>query len=252
MKHIPNLFTLFNLVFGCMAIVFALQNGIVLRYSGGMPEFVAVPEKLWLASAFIGLAAVVDFLDGFVARLFMAESEMGAQLDSLADVVSFGAAPSIIMYQFLRISFAADEDGVNTGMIWLAPAFLIAVAGAYRLARFNLDKSQSLGFKGVPIPAAGLLIASLPLIYWITEIAAIRQLLENKWFLYAFILVVSYLMVSKLPLLALKIKPGGVKSNIAALVLIAVSLVLILLLGWLAVPAIFTFYVLFSVLYKGK
>ena len=125
-----------------------------------------LPEKIYWASAFIGIAAVVDFLDGFVARLLKAGSEMGKQLDSLADVVSFGVAPAMIVYQFLRLSFAQQADGLEISMAWLLPAFIIPCAGAYRLARFNIDTETSTGFKGVPIPAVGLLIASLPLIYW--------------------------------------------------------------------------------------
>ena len=92
MKQIPNLFTLLNLVFGCIAIVFILQNGITVYTTPEGAQLIDVPEKIWMASLFIALAAVVDFLDGFVARLFKATSEMGKQLDSLADVVSFGVA----------------------------------------------------------------------------------------------------------------------------------------------------------------
>src|SRR6187549_1611423 len=139
-KQIPNLFTLLNLVFGCLAIVVTLQNGLVIQYTADGTQLIDIPEKIWMASLFIGLAAVVDFLDGFVARLFNATSEMGKQLDSLADVVSFGVAPSMIIYQFLRMSFAREENGIDVGMIWLVPAFIIAAAGAYRLARFNIDK----------------------------------------------------------------------------------------------------------------
>jgi len=91
---------------------------------------------------------------------------MGKQLDSLADVVSFGVAPSMIVYQFLRLSYAQEVDGLNVSTMWLSLAFIIACAGAYRLARFNIDTTQGTGFKGVPIPAAGLLIASFPLIYF--------------------------------------------------------------------------------------
>ena len=163
MKQIPNIFTLLNLFFGCIAIVFALQNTIEITADG---QFVRLTEELYYASLFIGIAAVIDFLDGFVARALNASSEMGKQLDSLADVVSFGAAPSIILYQFLRMSFIRENEGVETSMLWLMPAFVFACAGAYRLARFNLDTEQSFGFKGVPIPAAGLVVASLPLIYW--------------------------------------------------------------------------------------
>jgi hypothetical protein len=113
MKNIPNLFTLLNLFFGCLAIVFVLQNGIVIHYDFEGSQFVDIPEKIWMASLCIGLAAIIDFLDGFVARLLNATSEMGKQLDSLADVVSFGVAPGMIIYQFLRLSYAQQPDGEN-------------------------------------------------------------------------------------------------------------------------------------------
>ena len=114
MKHIPNLFTLLNLVFGCMAIVVILQNGIVIIDTPGSTPYVDMPERIWMAALFIALAGIVDFLDGFVARLFKASSELGKQLDSLADVVSFGVAPGMIIYQFLRLGFAQQQDGHTT------------------------------------------------------------------------------------------------------------------------------------------
>ena len=137
-------------------------------------------------------------MDGFVARLLKASSEIGKQLDSLADVVSFGVAPGLIVYQFLRLSYAQQENGLDISTLWLLPAFIIPCAGAYRLARFNIDTAQSNGFKGVPIPAAGLLIASFPLIYWITYDAIfwIIPVLINKWFWYGVIIIVSWLMIS--------------------------------------------------------
>src|SRR5690349_24964029 len=125
-------------------------------------HLIDIPEKIWMASLFIALAAIVDFLDGFAARLFKSDSALGKELDSLADVVSFGVAPGMIVYEFLRMSFAQQENGLNISTLWLLPAFIIPAAGAYRLARFNIDTTQSYGFKGVPIPAAGLLIASFP------------------------------------------------------------------------------------------
>lgn len=205
-----------------------------------------------MASLFIAIAAVVDFLDGFVARLFNATSEMGKQLDSLADVVSFGVAPSLIVYQFLRMSFAKEEDGLNVAIWWLVPALLIAAAGAYRLARFNLDNSQQYGFKGVPIPAAGLLIASMPLIYWNTNNAIIIDLLLNKWFLYLLILVISWLMVSRLPLMALKFNNRSLLANMPKIILVVISLLSIVFLQWLAAPVIFIVYIILSLIYKNK
>ena len=252
MKQIPNLFTLLNLIFGCLAIIVTLQNGIVIQYNVDGAQFINIPEKIWMASLFIAIAAVVDFLDGFVARLFNATSEMGKQLDSLADVVSFGVAPSMIMYQFLRMSFAKEEDGLGISMLWLLPSLFIAAAGAYRLARFNLDNSQQYGFKGVPIPAAGLLIASLPMIYWNTDNASIINILQNKWFLYALILIVCWLMVSKLPLMALKFKNLSVKDNLPKFILIIFSLIAVIFLQWLAVPVIFIAYIILSLIYKNK
>lgn len=252
MKQIPNIFTLLNLILGCMAIVCILQNGITIQYNAEGAQFIDIPEKIALASLFMGLAAVVDFLDGFVARLFSATSEMGKQLDSLADVVSFGVAPSMIIYQFLRMSFAREEGGIEVSYLWLAPAFIIAAAGAYRLARFNIDTNQQYGFKGVPIPAAGLLIASFPLIYWHSANETITALLFNKWFLYTVIAVVSWLMISKLPLMAMKFKNLSVKDNLSKIILIVFSIVAILLLQWLAVPVIFIGYIILSLLFKNE
>lgn len=251
MKQIPNIFTLLNLIFGCCAIVCTLQNGIVLHNEGDQGQFIVLSEKLWMASLFIGLAAVTDFLDGFVARLFNAASEMGKQLDSLSDVVSFGVAPSMIIYQFLRMSFASGDAGLDSSFIVLVPAFIIAAAAAYRLARFNLDDSQAYGFKGVPVPAAGLLIASLPLVYW-NNYEAAAPILLNKWFLYGLIILISWLMVSKLPLMALKFTDFSVKNNLPKYILIGLSVIAAVLLHWIAVPVIFIAYIILSLAFKNK
>ncbi|MGF2414482.1 MAG: CDP-alcohol phosphatidyltransferase family protein, partial [Ferruginibacter sp.] len=142
-KQIPNIFTLLNLFLGCIAIVFALQTETISIFVGeDLSTHYNIPEKLSIASYLIFAAAVVDFLDGFVARLLGATSDMGKQLDSLSDVVSFGVAPSVILYQLLRISFIKEETGLDTSIAWLLPAFIVACAGAYRLARFNLDNTQ--------------------------------------------------------------------------------------------------------------
>ena len=251
-KQIPNVFTLLNLICGCIAIVYAMQNGITIQYDGEGAQFIDLSQKMWMASLFIGIAAIVDFLDGFVARLFNASSEMGKQLDSLADVVSFGVAPSMIIYQFLRMSYAASDSGINTNVFLLIPAFIIAAAGAYRLARFNLDNSQQEGFKGVPIPAVGLLIASLPLIYWNATNATLLNIILNKWFLYILILAVSWLMISKLPLIALKFKNLSLKTNLPKYLIIVFSIVAAIIFQWLAVPIIFLAYIILSLTFKNK
>ena len=127
MKQIANGFTLLNLVFGCMAIYAAIAPGFITTMdSDGISTFVILPEKIYLASVFIGCAAIIDFLDGFIARLLNAASPMGKELDSLADVVSFGVAPSMIAIQFLKLSFAKDATGIDTNILWLLPAFWLS------------------------------------------------------------------------------------------------------------------------------
>jgi CDP-diacylglycerol--serine O-phosphatidyltransferase len=253
-KQIPNIFTLLNLFLGCIAIVFALQTETISIYVGDdLSSHYNIPEKISIASYFIFAAAVIDFLDGFVARLMNATSEMGEQLDSLSDVVSFGVAPSVILYQLLRISFIKEENGLETSIAWLLPAFIVACAGAYRLARFNLDDSQSYGFKGVPIPAAGLLIASFPLIlHYGNSLIDVSEWLTNKWVLYAIIVVVSLLMVSTLPLMALKFKDYTLKNNLPKIMLLVVAVISAILFHWLAVPLVFIVYIILSLLYKQK
>ena len=252
MKQIPNLFTLLNLVFGCLAIVFTLQNGIIISVDADGAQLLDIPEKIWMASLFIGLAAVVDFLDGFVARLFKANSAMGKQLDSLADLVSFGVAPAMIIYQFLRLSFSQQEGGLDVSLGWLLPAFILPVAAAWRLARYNLDSNQSLSFRGMPVPAAGIFVASLPLIYWNVNEAWAQHLLLNKWFLYAIVLLLSGLMVSTLPLMTMKFKSFGIKNNLPRYLVIAVAIIAAVLLKWLAIPVAVLAYVLISLLFKNK
>lgn len=251
-KHISNSFTLLNLFFGCIAIVFALQNGIDIIYTKEGEQFIKLKENICLASLFIAIAAVVDFLDGFVARMLNICSEMGKQLDSLADVVSFGIAPGIILYQFLRMGFIKDSDGIEVSVLFLVPAFIFSCAGAYRLARFNLDTSQTYGFKGVPIPAAGLVVASLPLIYWYNNSDFIYTLILNKWFLYTLTILLSWLMVSKLPIMALKFKDYSIKNNKPKIILFFIAILSAVLLKWLAVPVIFIAYIILSLLLKNK
>ena len=251
-KHISNIFTLLNLFFGCIAIVFALQNGIDIIYSKEGEQFIKLRENICLASLFIAVAAVVDFLDGFVARALNICSEMGKQLDSLADLVSFGVAPGILLYQFLRMGFIKDSDGIEVSLLYLIPAFIFTCAGAYRLARFNLDTSQAFGFKGVPIPAAGLVVASLPLIYWYGSSDFIYNLILNKWFLYVLIILLSWLMVSKLPIMAMKFKDYSIKNNMPKIILIVIAILSAILLKWLAIPIIFIAYIILSLVLKNK
>ena len=252
MKNIPNLFTLLNLFFGCIAVIFTLQSGIAVMYNADGAQYISIPERIGIASLFIGLAGLIDFLDGLVARIFKATSPMGKQLDSLADVVSFGVAPGMILYQFLRMSFARQEDGLDISPLWFLPALLFPCAAAFRLAKFNVDETQQYGFKGVPTPAAGILVASIPLIYWYSNNDTVTTLLLNKWVLYGVILLLSWLMTSNLPLMALKFTDYTVKTNLPKLILLVLAILAAVFLRWLAVPVVFIFYIIVSLLAEKK
>lgn len=251
MKQIPNLFTLLNLVFGCVAIIFILQPGETLVTQNEGAWVAQLPEKIWWGSICIGIAGIVDFLDGFVARLFKAESAMGKELDSLADIVSFGVAPGLILYQLLRITYISEESGLDTSLLALLPALLFPCAGAYRLARFNTDTTQQFGFKGAPIPAAGLVVASLPLIL-LYNYFDLDSVLLNKWVLYAIIVILSFLMISNLSLMALKFKDFTVQNNLPKIILVVLAIVSAVFLQWLAVPVIFILYIILSLAFKNK
>ena len=253
MKQIPNFFTLLNLVFGCIAIVCVLQTGeniIALSDESASGTIVNFPEKIWWGALFLFAAAVVDFLDGFLARLLKAQSGMGEQLDSLSDMVSFGVAPGVILYQLLRMAYAQQEDGLDVSWAALLPAFVFTSAVAWRLAKFNISTTQKYSFEGVPSPAGGLLVASLPLVLWYDEQWGIARFLLQPWTLYAIIALVSYLMVSRHPMMALKFRDYSLRNNGLKYALLAAGLVLILLLGWLSVPVIFLLYVLLSFFVK--
>ncbi|MGZ3839007.1 MAG: CDP-alcohol phosphatidyltransferase family protein [Flavisolibacter sp.] len=246
MKQIPNIFTLLNLVFGCIAIVLILQTGetIVVLDATGASQ-VTLPEKIWQGSLFIFGAAIVDFFDGFLARLLKADSEKGKQLDSLCDVVSFGVAPGMILYQLLRIGYAREAGGLDIPLAALLPAFLYSCAVAWRLAKFNISTNQTYNFRGVPCPAAGLLVASFPLIIWY-QYYGLQPYFINVWILYGVIVVVSYLMVSNHPFMALKFTDYTVRTNWQKYLLVVLSLGSIIWLKWLAVPVIFVLYLVFS------
>lgn len=252
MKQIPNIFTLLNLVFGCVAILFTLQTGQSIVYLQEMGfSSVELPEKIALASLFIFAAGLVDFLDGFLARLMKAGSEMGKQLDSLSDVVSFGVAPGMILFQLLRMSYARETDGLDVSIIWLMPAFLIPVAAAWRLARFNIDPAQQKVFKGLPVPAAGITIAAFPLIMHYQTLG-LQAVFINKYLLYGSILLLSILMVSRLPIMALKFTGFSPAANWPKYLLVVLAILAAVFLQWLAIPVVLVLYILLSLLLKNK
>ncbi len=252
MKQLPNIITLLNLICGCIAIVYTLQNGLALVDTDNSQLITLTPEKIYLAPLLIALAAVIDFFDGFVARLVGASSEMGKQLDSLADVVSFGVAPSMIIYQLLRLSLAKEEDGLDASIMWLVPAFVLAASAAYRLAKFNLDTRQTYSFRGTPVPSVGLTVASFPIIYWTSNQEWVLNILTNKWFLYAVVAVLSWLMMSDIPIMSNKPKSKQLKDLTPHLTLLVLGIIAVVLLKWLSVPLIFVSFVGLSLLFQKQ
>lgn len=254
MKQIPNLFTLLNLFLGTTAIILILQTGQTIAFINNEGyTMVDLPEKITWGALLIFLAAIVDFLDGFVARLFKATSPMGKQLDSLSDVVSFGVAPALIIYQLLRISYGQEENGLDVSFVFLLPAIIIACAAAWRLAKFNLDESQQYSFKGLPTPAAGLFVASLPLIlHFPTNMINITDYIINKWVLYLIVILLSFLMVSNLPLMSFKFKDFSLKNNLPKYLVVVIGVVAAIFLQWIAVPILLVSYVIVSLIFKNK
>ena len=189
-KHIPNTITCCNLVSGCIATVFAIY---------GMPE---------TALSFIILGAVFDFFDGMSARLLHVSSEIGKELDSLADVVTFGVAPSSILFWFISVT---DYSSMLEPLRSVLPfvAYVLAAFSALRLAKFNLDTRQTTSFIGLPTPANAL--------FWGALIVSFRSSMEQHWvilpMLLAGILVSCWLLVSEVPMFALKFKHWGIKGN---------------------------------------
>lgn len=222
-KHLPNFVTCLNLFSGCVGLVYAFDG------------------KLRVAAIAILIAAVFDFLDGLVARLLNAYSEIGKQLDSLADMVSFGVLPSAIVYQlFLK----APQVGPLSLYLNLS-AFLIAVFSALRLAKFNTDERQSENFIGLPTPANAILIASLPMILEKHNFFLSAYIL-NPFFLFLFSLGMGFMMVAEIPLISLKFRTVYLKENLLRYILIVSSVLLIAILKFAAVPFIILLYFILS------
>jgi CDP-diacylglycerol--serine O-phosphatidyltransferase len=217
-KHIPNALTSCNLLSGCV--------GIVAVFEG----------SLELAVYMIWLAAVFDFFDGFAARVLKVSSPIGGELDSLADMVTFGVLPAAIVYKMLQ------QPGLSPLIPYLA--FVIAVFSALRLAKFNVDTRQSSSFIGLPTPANALFISSLPLILEYSQLPV--QFILEPWFLLGAVFILSFLLVAELPLFALKFKSFGWEENKLKYIFLITSVVLVFLFKFVAIPLIIALYVLLS------
>lgn len=228
-KHIPNIITSFNLLSGIMAIYFSFFG------------------QLQLAAALMALGAFFDFFDGLAARALKVKSEMGKQMDSLADMVSFGLAPGFIMFQLMQNSQVLP--GFMMGGVAMTPflAFIIPVLSAFRLAKFNIDNRQTDSFIGLPTPALALFVGSLPFLlegFWSIQI----PWLNNYYLLLMISLILSILLVSELPLFSLKFRNLSWKDNSIRFIFLGLSLIILILLQIGAFPVIIILYVILSLL----
>ena len=232
-KHVPNMITCCNLISGCLSITFAWR---------GMLE---------VASLLILLAATFDFFDGFAARALDAKSPIGGELDSLSDVVSFGVAPSFILAHHMKLMGVGWMVGGVDVFVFLA--FILAAFAAVRLAKFNIDTRQSSSFLGLPVPAVGLFIASLSIMMmWIDGNGLLMKAVNNPYFFIVMILVFSWLMISEVPFFSFKVKSLRFADNKLRYVLIVFAVVSFAVFQWVALPFIFLFYILLSVIfYRG-
>lgn len=245
-KHIPNFLTLLNLFFGTVAVFFAVK------------------EQLVVAAFFVFLGIFFDFLDGFAARILNVQGELGKQLDSLADVVTSGVVPGIVMFQLILASVSNKNwsikghsmfelslnDYLSIVYFTSVIGLLITLAAAYRLAKFNIDERQTNSFIGLPTPAASLVVLSLPLIlqYSSNEIAI--NLIQNTWFLIGLTLLLCYMMNAEIPLFSLKFKDYSWKNNKVKFVFVFLTVVLVSLLQFIAIPIVILLYVILSLVEK--
>ncbi|MBZ4041930.1 CDP-alcohol phosphatidyltransferase family protein [Flavobacterium hibisci] len=227
-KHIPNLITLINLFCGCTAIVFVSK------------------QNYEMAFYMVCLGIFFDFFDGFFARLFKVSSPLGLQLDSLADMVTSGVVPGYVMYS-LFVKSANPNDVIASVFIPFL-GFIVTLGSCYRLANFNIDTRQTDSFIGLPTPANALFILSLPLVIEYSDSFMLFEILTNHWVLGTIVLYSAYILNAEIPLFALKIKKFTFKDNMLQIVFLAISILLLLLLQFVAIPVIIIFYVLLSVI----
>ena len=238
-KHIPNLFTFLNLSSGLIGILFVLEN------------------QLTIAAFMVLLGIFFDFFDGFFARILKVTSELGKQLDSLADIVTSGVVPGFIIFQLLKQSTVAWSGNEVMSMLQVGNylpfiGFIIPLASAYRLANFNIDERQSSSFIGLPTPANALLIVSIPLIIAYSSNIEIVALIQQPFFLVTITLIGAILLNAEIPLFALKFKNYALKENSIKYIFILLIIILVSWLQFIAIPIVILLYVILSIIERLK
>jgi CDP-diacylglycerol--serine O-phosphatidyltransferase len=231
-KHIPNLITLGNLLSGTVATILAVEGYLI--YAG----------------LFVVLGIIFDFFDGFAARLLNVSGELGKQLDSLADMVTSGVVPGIVMLQLLsEESFNVHRftEGFTLATYTPLLGLLLTLGACYRLAKFNIDTRQSESFIGLPTPAMSLFVISLPLILEYGTIEFVENIIRSNYFLIGVTVLLTYLMNAEIPLFSLKFKEYSIKKNFIKYLFLLISFVMLLTIQFVSIPLIISFYVCLSV-----
>ena len=227
--HIPNFITLLNLFSGSIAVIYALEG------------------QMKLTALFLCLGIFFDFFDGLLARKLKVQSELGVQLDSLADMVTSGLVPGLVLFYLLGLAPQPSWETHN-----LLPYFglLVTLASAYRLAKFNISDNQSDAFIGLPTPANALLIIALPLILDFQNSDAINTIILNPWFLIGVTILSCFLLNAPIKLIALKFKTWNFKDNASRYILILLSLVLLIVFQFAGIPLVIISYIVLSLVSK--
>lgn len=224
----------------------------------------AATDNLTGAAFLVIIGIFFDFFDGFAARLLNVQSELGVQLDSLADMVTSGVVPGIVMFQLIRRSLGdwtefelfgisntqiANLDFQNIQFLPFL-GLLLALGACYRLANFNIDTRQTESFIGLPTPAMTLFVISLPLIHEYSEYTQVIDFINNKWFLLITSIMLVILMNAELPLFSLKLKNFSFKNNLLEVLFLLLSIVLLIVFKFISIPLIIVVYVLISLFKK--
>jgi CDP-diacylglycerol---serine O-phosphatidyltransferase len=235
LKQLPNLMTIGNLFCGCLAIV-SIFHGQVSHAAG-----------------YVAIAAILDFLDGFVARKMNAGSELGKQLDSLADMVTFGLVPGVILFSMmLKSNYFVLYESMMGWRIFKYYMFIVTAFSCIRLARFNIDTRQTHHFIGLPTPANTLLILSLNLMTFYNQFG-LQSYILNPWVLAGIASLSSALLIAELPLMGLKFRNFRFADNKGQFILLICSVILLPVLKFAALPAIIILYILLSLAFPpGK
>ena len=219
-KHIPNLLTILNLICGCIALYFTFQDELVLT------------------AYLIGFAVIFDFMDGAAARLLNVSNPIGKELDSLADMVSFGLVPGAVVFNLLEGSTLSKYSYI---------ALIIPIFSAYRLAKFNVDENQNENFIGLPTPANCLVFISIPLISTFNSESTIAYLFEIPEILLIITILMSMALVSRINLFSLKFKNLKFKDNKFRFIFITMSIILLTFIEFSAIPIIILIYMMMSI-----